>query len=377
MNATLALSSAGYSELNVNKESAASVGRSGGYEQAEVRLSLDAGKSKAAPAESSAHVRQQQVVRDEQLASVEREVKSEEQNLKARAGSKTEVFTVYHYAMGEDGRRYVTGASVTMRGDAKDIKRVSDGAPVVDVDDDKSDDNAAGLGEVSGADSSSKGSSATDSPNDNKVSEKEREQVQKLKRIENEVIAHEAAHMASAGSLGGAVSYSYTQGPDGKKYITGGEVPIELKAGSTPQETIRNMEQVQRAALAPGDPSGQDRSVAAKAASVAAMARSQLAAENAQKVKSSLAKSSGNFSKKKTSVAKGTPVFGRAMACDKSNEARQVIANTTGSLKSDKSHEAALVMAAAPSIEVDASMNGAESVKADYMRYVITGEAAA
>lgn len=91
--------------------------------------------------------------------------------------------------------------------------------------------------------------------------------VERLKQTEEKVKAHEAAHKAAGGNLAGSASYSYTQGPDGRSYITGGEVQIDLSPGRTPQETISKMQQVIRAALAPADPSGQDRAVAAQAAS--------------------------------------------------------------------------------------------------------------
>ena len=54
-------------------------------------------------------------------------------------------------------------------------------------------------------------------------------------------------------------------GPDGKRYIAGGEVPIDMSSGTTPEETIAKMSQVRRAALAPADPSPQDNAVAAAA----------------------------------------------------------------------------------------------------------------
>jgi len=103
--------------------------------------------------------------------------------------------------------------------------------------------------------------------------------VRELKRIEQEVIAHEAAHQAAGGALVGAATYTYTQGPDGRRYITGGEVPIHIPASSDPEKTLRDMEQVQRAALAPGTPSAQDLSVAGKAAAAAAQARQELTAK--------------------------------------------------------------------------------------------------
>ncbi|GAB4296699.1 MAG: hypothetical protein Fur0034_06170 [Desulfuromonadia bacterium] len=103
------------------------------------------------------------------------------------------------------------------------------------------------------------------------------QEVQKLKAQEEKVRAHEAAHKAAGGQYAGAVSYTYRPGPDGRSYIVGGEVQIDVSPGKTPEETIRKMAIVQRAALAPSDPSGQDRAVAAQAASLAAQAQQELA----------------------------------------------------------------------------------------------------
>ena len=103
-------------------------------------------------------------------------------------------------------------------------------------------------------------------------------QITQLKSIEEKVKAHEAAHKAAGGAMTGPVSYTYTRGPDGKNYITGGEVPISISTGKTPQETISRMQQVIQAALAPADPSPQDRAVAGQAAAMQQEARQQLAA---------------------------------------------------------------------------------------------------
>jgi len=100
-------------------------------------------------------------------------------------------------------------------------------------------------------------------------------QIAKLKQTEEKVKAHEAAHKAVGGNLASSASYSYTRGPDGRSYITGGEVQIDMSDGRTPQETISRMQQVIRAALAPSDPSGQDRAVAAAAASRMAEAQQE------------------------------------------------------------------------------------------------------
>jgi hypothetical protein len=92
------------------------------------------------------------------------------------------------------------------------------------------------------------------------------QEVAQLKAIEEKVKAHEAAHKAAGGAMTGPISYSYTRGPDGRSYVTGGEVPISITPGKTPQETISRMQQVIQAALAPADPSSQDRAVAGQAA---------------------------------------------------------------------------------------------------------------
>ena len=86
--------------------------------------------------------------------------------------------------------------------------------------------------------------------------------LEKLKRIEARVIAHEMAHKVVGGQYAGSVRYEYTRGPDGRLYITGGEVSIDVSEEPTPEETIQKMEIVRRAALAPADPSPQDLAVA-------------------------------------------------------------------------------------------------------------------
>ncbi|MBF0267172.1 MAG: hypothetical protein HQL44_01135 [Alphaproteobacteria bacterium] len=111
--------------------------------------------------------------------------------------------------------------------------------------------------------------------NSSQLSEEEKRIVAKLKQREAEVLAHEQAHKAAGGAYAGSPNYTTTQGPDGRRYITGGEVSIDISAEDTPEETIRKMEQIKRAALAPGDPSSQDRAVAMQAEAIKAQAESQ------------------------------------------------------------------------------------------------------
>jgi len=101
-------------------------------------------------------------------------------------------------------------------------------------------------------------------------------EIAKMQQTDRSVRSHEQAHMSAGGGFTGGVSYVYTRGPDGKMYITGGEVPIHAPEGKTPEETIQNMEIVRRAALAPADPSGQDLAVAAAALQIESRARAAI-----------------------------------------------------------------------------------------------------
>jgi len=106
----------------------------------------------------------------------------------------------------------------------------------------------------------------------------EYQELQDIKERDREVRQHEQAHLAAGGShVRGGASFSYERGPDGRQYAVGGEVQIDTSAvAGDPAATIRKMQAVQRAALAPAEPSVQDRSVAAEAAQTEAEARREL-----------------------------------------------------------------------------------------------------
>ncbi len=109
------------------------------------------------------------------------------------------------------------------------------------------------------------------------ISFAELQEIQKLQQRDAEVRAHEQAHLSTAGQYAaGGASFSYKTGPNGKRYATGGEVPIDLSKEKDPQATLAKMSQVQRAALAPAKPSAADRNIAARASMIAAQARSEL-----------------------------------------------------------------------------------------------------
>lgn len=111
----------------------------------------------------------------------------------------------------------------------------------------------------------------------NELTSQETAVLLELKKIDQQVRQHEAAHIAAGGSyVSKAASYSYKIGPDGNRYAVAGEVGIDVSPERDPRVTVQKMAVVQRAALAPADPSPQDRAVAAKAAMTAAQAQAQL-----------------------------------------------------------------------------------------------------
>ncbi len=107
--------------------------------------------------------------------------------------------------------------------------------------------------------------------------------IAQLKARDSAVRAHEQAHIAASGGLAeGGPSFVYQRGSDGKNYAIGGEVNIDVSPGRTPQETIAKAQLVRAAALAPADPSPQDRSIAARATQMELQARAELLAQGSQ-----------------------------------------------------------------------------------------------
>ena len=110
------------------------------------------------------------------------------------------------------------------------------------------------------------------------LSSEEQRQVRQLEQIDRRVRAHEQAHVAVGGDLvKGGATFTYTTGPDDKRYAVAGEVSIDTSPGRTPKETIPKAQHIRETALAPADPSPQDRSVAAKATKMEGDARREVA----------------------------------------------------------------------------------------------------
>jgi hypothetical protein len=113
--------------------------------------------------------------------------------------------------------------------------------------------------------------SASDSTTKNPVSTdltpEEKEQVRELKEQDTRVRRHEQAHVMAGGRyIKSRAQFQFELGPDGKLYAVSGEVQIDTsKVPDDPEATIQKAQTVRRAALAPSDPSSQDRSVASEA----------------------------------------------------------------------------------------------------------------
>lgn len=112
------------------------------------------------------------------------------------------------------------------------------------------------------------------------LSEEDRRIVAELAQRDREVRGHEQAHMAAgAGLVVRGATYSFQTGPDGQRYAVGGEVGISVAPGRTPQDTLDKAERIRAAALAPAEPSGTDRQVAAQASRMAMEARMEIVAQ--------------------------------------------------------------------------------------------------
>ena len=109
-------------------------------------------------------------------------------------------------------------------------------------------------------------------------SEEEKKVIDELKSRDMEVRNHEQAHIAAGGAhIRGGASYTYQSGPDGKQYAIGGEVSIDTSpVKGNPEATIAKMQTVISAAMAPANPSGTDRAVAAAASQAQAAAMAEI-----------------------------------------------------------------------------------------------------
>ena len=135
--------------------------------------------------------------------------------------------------------------------------------------------------------------------------EQELQQIKELKARDTEVRTHEQAHAAVGGQYAGSPSYEYQRGPDGTNYAVGGEVPIDVGViNGDPQATIDKMQTVRAAALAPAEPSGADRAIAADATQKIAAAQAELASADDEDSSEDKSRVSASFSNSESSEVK-------------------------------------------------------------------------
>ncbi len=118
---------------------------------------------------------------------------------------------------------------------------------------------------------------ATAPTNEQSLPPEIQQQISELKKRDQEVRAHETAHAAVGGNTTGAPSFTYEQGPDGRRYAVSGEVSVDLSpVAGDPHATIAKMQKIHAAALAPANPSAQDKQVASAAIKTIASAQTEL-----------------------------------------------------------------------------------------------------
>lgn len=159
------------------------------------------------------------------------------------------------------------------------------------------------------------------------------EEIRVLAARDREVRAHEQAHAAVGGAFAGAPKYQFERGPDGVNYAVGGEVSIDISPAATPEATISKMQTVRRAALAPAEPSPQDRRVAQEAIAAEARARQEMAQEQRTESQQTVGSSEVSSDNAERSSEAEAPVTSGAEKESRTNGTSERVseANTIGS----------------------------------------------
>lgn len=117
-------------------------------------------------------------------------------------------------------------------------------------------------------------------PGGKELTPEEQEEVEALEERDREVRRHEQAHFQAGGKYANPPKYEYQTGPDGKRYAVGGSVNIDTsEISDDPRATLEKARVIKRAALAPEEPSAQDRKVAREADRMASEAQQKLSEE--------------------------------------------------------------------------------------------------
>lgn len=107
--------------------------------------------------------------------------------------------------------------------------------------------------------------------------------IRQLSLQDSQVRLNEEAHVRVGGQYAGSPSYDFETGPDNRQYAISGEVSFnDTPIAGNPEATIRKLSIVKKAALAPAEPSTQDRAIASKASNGITQAQAQLRAQQLQ-----------------------------------------------------------------------------------------------
>lgn len=82
-------------------------------------------------------------------------------------------------------------------------------------------------------------------------------QIDRMQQWEDYVKQHELEHAIIGGSGVGSISYVYSYGPDGKKYVIGGQVSVQIPSGLN-ESTLNKLDKLKRATTAPTNLSTKD-----------------------------------------------------------------------------------------------------------------------
>lgn len=118
------------------------------------------------------------------------------------------------------------------------------------------------------------------------LDESDQAELDSLKARDQEVRTHEQAHQSAAGSYSKGMHLSFEKGADGRSYAVDGEVQIDTsKVAGDPQATLTKAQTILKAALAPAQPSGQDKQVASEARQMITEARAAILAQQQEQLK--------------------------------------------------------------------------------------------
>lgn len=85
--------------------------------------------------------------------------------------------------------------------------------------------------------------------------------LEKFKQADANIRSHEQIH-ATIGQTTAPISYNYQKGPDGKMYAVGGSVKLDVSLPDDPKAAAFKLDQIEKAAMGPSDPSGADTTIA-------------------------------------------------------------------------------------------------------------------